>query len=123
MKIYPRHPRNPRSIPLLVAALSRCAFALRILFQWSRPGQRRQHNLKRRAVIRLAHDADRAAMFLDDAPRDRQAQAGAAFFRGEKRVKQAGKMFRRNADPGVLNSNAQLPWVGGSTMAPARVER
>ena len=60
-----------------------------------------QDDTKGRAAIHLGLILQRAAVFLHDARGDGQAQAGAGFLGGEKRIEQPLFHFRRNAFAGV----------------------
>ena len=67
-----------------------------------------------RALARRAVDLDAAAHPLDDAPRDRKAEAGAAELAGRagvgllELVEDAGLLLRRDADAGVANLEHDL---------------
>ena len=71
-------------------------------------GRSREQDLEGGALAGAALHADGAPMLQDDAPRDRQAQAGAFGFGGEERLEQAGHVLRRNAGARVFDRNPKL---------------
>ena len=71
-------------------------------------GRGREEDLEGGAFVGLALDGDGAAMLLDDAPGDEQAQAGAVGFGGEERLEQARHVLGRDADAVVLDREPEL---------------
>ena len=67
-----------------------------------------EEDLEGGAFVGLALDGDGAAVFLDDAPGDEQAQAGAVGLGGEERLEQALHVLGRDADAVILDGEPEV---------------
>ena len=76
--------------------------------------RRAGEDLEGGAFVGLALDGDGAAMFLDDALSDEQAQAGAVGLGGEKGLEQARHILGRDADAVIFDGEAEVRAVGGA---------
>src|ERR1035438_6924652 len=74
-----------------------------------RGGQEREDDAEGGALAGLALNTDVAAVLLDDAFGDRQAQAGAVGLGSEKQFEQPGQVFCWDAGATVLDGEAKLP--------------
>ena len=63
-----------------------------------------EHDAKRRAAIDLRLKLQSAAMFFDDARRDRQPETRASFLRAEERIEQTLLHIWRNAFAVIFES-------------------
>ena len=79
-------------------------------------GRSREEDVEGGAFAGLALDGDGAPMFLDDAPGDGQAQAGAVGFGGEERLEQARHILGRNADAVVFDGEPEVRPVAGAAV-------
>ena len=73
----------------------------------------RKGDVKSRPLSNLAFHLDRAAMFVDDALGDGQAEAGAGEFGGKKGFEEVFQIFGSDARAGILDRDAKLrDWSG-----------
>src|SRR6266478_3432363 len=73
----------------------------------------RKQDMKCGALVRLAFDANGPAMLLNDAPRNRKAQASSASLGAKKWTKQTADIFAGNSNSIILNGDAQSSRLAG----------